>query len=490
MNMSTQKGSFKDRLRFNRILKINFDKRKKKEEDLEVREKEVKELTKMKEIISLKQVVNDNSANTTKINAEVSQNSIPISKAIPIVSKSKIISEEKIYIKDKNSGNELHFNQDKKNNIVYIPSNDDDIEIITEEEIMAFNEVIEKRLETDEIAIKIEKKVNKFIEKSKEEVIQLKELTNKVINSEEAITEEQIIKKEQLLLELKQRIDNLRKQYDIIYQNYDFTNIDEIGNEISDLVEQYKFKIDSSVVVESLANECRKELNKMESIIDLADLADKGKTSVLDNKEKIKERALHFARHKTSVEDTNEIKNKIDDSIKTQEQEISKIIKKLKNFESQEDEYIIKNLEKMSRTTLLMYFSFNMMPKFLSALIGGMLLNNLIRGMRNLNSTNNKKIIYFTYERYEISIKDEMRNLRSIGNLIGDSLNQIDYLKHEFEYNFWQYKNDIPEYDLIYNRLLLMEKGLIDKLEKIEKMDVSLNEEKEKILTKKINLNE
>lgn len=105
---------------------------------------------------------------------------------------------------------------------------------------------------------------------------------------------------------------------------------------------------------------------------------------------------------------------------------------------------------------------------------------NSIRGMLKFLSPERKKITYIYYEDYSKELDRECYHLSFTSNLLNHSIRDICLLKNDFKNKFMEYQYQMPEYDLMLEKIEKVEKQLKLQKNEIEQIDKNLNNQKQK----------
>lgn len=319
-------------------------------------------------------------------------------------------------------------------------------ELITNEELEVFD--IDFQNEIKRSKINLNTKIDQFIKTSKPTIKTIDAYLKKLIKElEEPLTGDELIQKELELIKTKEQIFIIKKQYLMLKQNekigFEFK---EKENEIANL--NYQFKLEDVDLIKEFVLRCQEELKMLLSLIE-------------KNSNKKEETA--------SVKMEVSINKQLENNTKLQNQFLTELTKKVKQFHDKEDQLYLYGLKNMSKCCESLTLEYSNLTNKTNLLLGGLLLNNSVRAMRNLMSE--KKLIYLNIDRYESNFHKGQKDIKGISNLLNDAISQLDLLKHEFEYNYWEFKENVPTYDLIYQRLDFIEQELYNKNNEIKDIE-------------------
>lgn len=322
------------------------------------------------------------------------------------------------------------FNNLFKNKIEKI---DVDNELINEDELvifdMNFQENVKKKY------INLNTKVDDFIKEKKDLIKSLDKKLTEYLEEVSSAKTEQVNKIEKKLYVIQNQIDDIKRQYFLLKQNEKIGDKKKVKRELHAF--NYDFKIEEKDIIRQFILNCQKSLNQLLQIIDYKEI---------NKKNRIQVDILKIQPNK-----------QIEKNQKKQEQYLYELNKNLKKFHDKEDQLYLYGLKNMSKVCLMLMNEYDEYSDDENLVLGGLLLNNNLRAMRNLISEH--KQIYLDYRNY--LSKKEMNN--EVNNLLNDTINQIDLLQHEFEYNYWEYKEVIPTYTIIYDRLEFIKNQLYKK---------------------------
>lgn len=148
--------------------------------------------------------------------------------------------------------------------------------------------------------------------------------------------------------------------------------------------------------------------------------------------------------------------------------------------------HLIGNIFKLALGVLTIPFS---KKKIFGTMVGIVLINNSIRGIKNSFRPKKEQISYIQFHDFSKVIYQEKLSLLKTKDLIVDSLSQISDLKKELEYRF--YGNvSFEEYDHARAQINMMEQKLLEKQKEIEQFQISLEkaEEQNKVKIKQMEM--
>lgn len=350
----------------------------------------------------------------------------------------------------------------------------------------------EKKLVKDELTIVNELTI--FIDKSLVTLAEIKEEVKSIkVDVSKPYTMKQAEELEKRYLELKIKVDKLKKQFDIVKYKYDFSDFAILESiTIMDSITDYKdnAKLDE---IETMVNVCKNEINKIDGIIIEDEKAIKVGTDIQDKKDEINVRTIEFNRNK---ENTNKV-SRLEDKIAIELIEQKKILDDIK---SRVDVIEVVQIPQINITGYgRMFASFLRIAagilttpvsnrRIFGIALGTNLINRGIRGLRQGLNIEQRVELSYRYEDLEREIMNCKDKIGLTNLLLIDSIEQIDKLREEFKDKFETYIYLIPEYNESLKKIDILKKQLEDKKKEIDLInkDLDLQYQKNKVKMKKI----
>jgi hypothetical protein len=343
---------------------------------------------------------------------------------------------------------------------------------------------IDKEIEKVEDEIAIVDELEKFIDEGLKLIDEVKsdlKSINQLVT--EQYTEKQIIELEYHFNKVKEKVDKLKKQYDVIKDKYNFEDF-EILASIQMMVAITDYKDKTTVFeMETLVDFCKNEIEQIDGII----IEEKKSVGVGEDigekKAEIKRRDREFDENKKGVIHLNDLEHKIVREAREQRETIAILEKKLANFSTEivpitqtifHTERLFGSFLKVAAGILTTPFSGR---SIFGTMLGTHLINKGIRGIRE-SLTPEQTIKNETIHRYE-NIEREILNSKDYVNttdrLITDSIYQIDRFDEEFKNKFSAYTGLIPEYKLVEKQIQDLKRNLIKKKLEVDVMKKDLD---------------
>jgi hypothetical protein len=463
--MRGQKGGLRDFLITKKIINFNIKKKKKIEEDeIKSKKDESSRLKKINELIEIK-----NNDNPILLRAN---------KIIDLTTSKKGVDTDISVLKDA-----VVINNIEDTDVVYEPEAEPII-TINKSEVKKVKASIKKGIDQTETEIAISNKVNVIIKKAKEEI---SEVSKEVIKIEDDIQKEGSTEKvseyEQKLIKIEKKVTDLKRKYSIILENTDFTNFDELSDEaLLDEISNYKFIVDESEMVSDLAKTCKKEIDKMATIIDVYEQKKNVNKKLQLKKQELEKRDEEFENHKQKTKKIGDVNEQIRSNFEAQNEFIRNLQYKLSKMEDKyQDEFKLKGLKIMSYNLFKMSFLiYAIKNKRIGLLIGGIVLDNTIKIMNNNFIERQMQSTYLKYKELNENLYNQKDDLEYIGSLLNDSLNQTEKLKEEFKYKFQKYQDVLPEYNYVFKKLDMVIEQLREKDEEIKRTEEAIEKQVKK----------
>lgn len=463
--MANQKGSLKDKLLSYKLFKFNL--KRKKELAKFKKKKHEEELLIFRNTLKLKKPI-DTIQNTNIINIEKSQN-----QSIEVIKKSVLID------KTTNIGVKQLENQENPKETV----------VINKIQYDSLKKGINQEIENNKIEKKIIKKIDKVIFNIKEDLKEAENIVDSIKEEEKSITEKDVAQKEKRLEKVTEKIEQSKEKITKIEKNTDFVDFDLINDSI--LLEQlsdYKIILSNDDKVNDLSNECKINLKKVDFIESIIYQKDKVKNELTEEKNKIQARDTDFDNYQNKVKISDELNDKVAQSIYNNQQKLKEFEDSLKHLNYQE--------KQKARPDLIDVISYNVLKismlvagvkkSKISLILGSLYINKLFNP-KELEKKKNRKIVN-EREKLDNQLSNNLKDMDYITSNLKEAKYSIKNLKQYFLKEFEEYKNHIPEYEKIYNRLSCSENLINNKIEELKKQEyqINKNKEKNKIKTKKL----
>jgi len=327
--------------------------------------------------------------------------------------------------------------------------------------------------------------VNKFISDSKDEINKMRlELDDLDKNIDAEYDKKKLEELRQKYLELKEKIENLKNKFEIIKKNTNFMDFNELDDSILwDKIDDYKFS-SSNDEIESLARECKKEIEKMEKILILYEDSKIVDKNLEDKEEEIDNRDKLFEEKDKKLKLIEDIDEKVKYNLKIQEKFLNELALNVSKVDFEEKiNYQTKGYDKLLANIARMTFGLATLPfsgRYGSIVLGSILVNNAIKGLKNSLHTEKQKTLYITYTDYSKQIKSYYDKLELSSNLITNSIDELKKIKKTYKDYFEEYQYKIPEYDKMLKRIDKIEENLAKKQKQINEYKYSLQKKAQK----------
>ena len=342
--------------------------------------------------------------------------------------------------------------------------------------------------------------IKKEIKKTKNEIVILKEVEKFVNTSLEAIDEiksdVKILKKEskeknkdtkqidEKYDKLKKKVEKLKLQFDTVKEKYDLSEFSILESiKLIENITSYK-SLASLNELDMMLNVCKKEINKIESIT----LICEDKKTIGSNIETVKNDQknikIKFNKNKELLNSVSDIEKNIFQEIKEQQKIVDDMYEKASYYKKQ----ISKKIETVGHRKILsslfriaggiLTIPFTGKNLFGIAL-GSTMINKGLKEMNKSLETKERIVINYKYEDISKQINDVKDKIEYINLILSDSLNQISKLRDNFNNEFKEYNNVLPEYFLMLESINSLENKLKEQQYKMNNVDKKLETEKE-----------
>lgn len=297
---------------------------------------------------------------------------------------------------------------------------------------------------------------------------------------------------------IKKEIEEITKQFNIIIDDKYLDNILELddSNLIDDII-KYK-NLCSRLVDKKDVFDNYKKIDNYDRVNNYLDKFSKRIDELRDKKEKkkdeIEKRDKDFDLFKQLVSSVD-IKNERYFSIINSQVDIcNNILKNVERiFRSESVNYRLKGLGDLVSSSFKYLFYLSISPfkgLFPSIAINTLATKHMIRNIRdNLELEEIRKINYFAKD-YENEINRNIYDINNLNNLLYSTLDDVNNLKIEFKDKYGMYIDKISEYKDIYKKIEKIENMVRFNMDRVKKIEKSLNKSKEKNKNKLIKIKE
>jgi len=361
--------------------------------------------------------------------------------------------------------------------------NDDDTVIEIEQEE---NKTVDEKVIVEEIQIFIDKSLI-ILDEIKEEVKVIKDEVSKPYTLEEA-------KKIELrYIELRRKVDKLKRQFDTVKDKYNFSDFAILDSiKIIDAIEDYQ---DNATLdeIETMVNVCKNEIKKIDGIVIENDKSIKVGFEIEEKKEEIKTRTIAFNKNKENTNKVSKMENQVSIELIEQRKILDDIKSRVDVIERVEIPRVnITGYGRMFASFLRVAAGILTTPvsnsRIFGMALGTNLINKGIRGLRQGLTVEQTVELSYKYEDLEREIINCKDKLSLTNLLLVDSIEQICKLRDEFKDKFEAYIYVIPEYNESLKKIDLLKKQLENKKLEIDiiNKDLDLQYKKNKVKMKKV----
>ena len=294
-----------------------------------------------------------------------------------------------------------------------------------------------------------------------------------VLNAQEQdeVLLENVEKIQRELEDLIKRFNEIKKKYDYAYSTLNISDIDLINNldlgfSISDYIGNGKDGIDNSTTLNQI-HEIEEFIGIINSIIEIEKQKDLVEDSIDNKLVDFSIRDDEFIKLQDQYADVESINSFIDNYNRQMESIIADLEEKIKNnteiTRSIETTFeIVPDINRMLQATVMLA-SMELIPP---TPMGSLFRATLFLGAAQMMATaftpreETREITTTTVTDYS---RDILNNKATINDVLGNiesAYDNIKYMKDTFEHQFSEYKNQIPEYDILIKNIFSMEKEL------------------------------
>lgn len=322
-----------------------------------------------------------------------------------------------------------------------------------------------------------EKKHHKTIDKErkKEAEIYLKATNKKIANLKNDFndykewskkSDASIEKKEYALRILEERMMDLINEYESLSKEGFFLDL-KYDKELQEIDKNKILNNQKQLLL--FVTECEQEISKL-----------KIKKEMEERKEK---KVVKIKKGFTELDDINLLNQSINENLEEQEKEIDKMKQLFKKADKMRKRgSLLRGVHRFLGTTITLAISILPLKLFKNKMVGimgtGIVLNNRIRSMRKLINKQNNDINYITYKDVAHQINEQKACALSTEMILTDTLQQLNYLKTEF---FFEFSFDLelyPEAKMIQKQFQAIEEEILrrnvelqDMLEEMNRID-------------------
>lgn len=328
------------------------------------------------------------------------------------------------------------------------------------------------------------KELGNDVNEIRTEISRIKKLSEDERNPEVIVRYRNQIKELQVkITKILEENEKISKQYDKYKNDGDINSKTEALKEnVQDILPSILFLSTSLVenivftnkevknnarVVKSDARNAIKDLEKREE----------------EEKERIKTEKM--MQTESELDELSETEKEINDLVKKQNNEIEKLKKRVEKAKIESKQRIhFRGMSKMVLNFSKMTIGFMAFTKFknpgVGLVLGAVLINNSIRGLRNALRLNKRRILYYKYTDITNEIIKQKSTINVARKLFDDSIKQITLFKSEFLVKFQDDLSKIPEFGEILDKVDLVEKEIRQKQEVIKENEKKVEELEEK----------
>lgn len=416
-----------------------------------------------------------------------------------ITDEKKIVSIRYVKKKRKNVGIDDVYNID----IIDNPRLGDNIKLDNKHS-NKYNTTFDKKkhIEKNDRELLLNTILGKLDNKSKKMLFKLDGLYSDYYNilnyTDEEINKKECEKRIKEIEKIKKEIEEICKQFNIINDDKYLDNVLDLddSNLIDDII-MYK-NLCNKLIDKKDVYENYKKIENYDRVNTYLDKFTKKIDELKDKKEKKKEeiekRDKDFDMFKQFVSSVDVKNERYFSIINSQVDICNNILKNVeKIFRRETVDYRLRGLGDLVGSSFRYLFYLSMSPfrgMFPSIAINTLATRHMIRNIRdNLELEEIRKVSYYAKD-YENELNRNIYDINNLNNLLYSTLDDINNLKTEFKDKYGKYIDKIPEYKDIYKKIEKIEIMVKYNLDRVKKIENSLNKSKEKNKNKLIKIKE
>lgn len=285
------------------------------------------------------------------------------------------------------------------------------------------------------------------------------------------------------MLNIKKQTEMIKLQCLLISYNSDFENFALSKDET--LLKNIDFFVHqaSNQDIKFLAKSLKKDLDYLDNLFVLLDKTLYLDYKINDKENEIIKRNSDFKEYQEDVLELKMSEESLNNEVNNQVVESEKILKKIEEFDNSNQSLSINELRIIADDYLNYILNGDFLIKILHFLTLNVFKNDKKEAIKQIK--NRQRLIEMIYSDYEYELSKEIDNLKKLSNNIKKSINQLSWLKMVFDNKFYKYKDVLPEYKIIYEKLANLDKQLLKSKESVDLLENNLNIEKSKVKVKK-----
>lgn len=299
------------------------------------------------------------------------------------------------------------------------------------------------------------------------------------------------------LKQLKMRISKILEEYELLKEQFNLEKLEEVID--IDVIDKYELRKDETKVIVKI-EKCENllqviEIKKANLGVSIKNVSSKETVVEEDKKEKVKEEQ-QIKQEEKKKEEKEKLEEQFEDIYLANKMIVDQIVKEKRAIDKLKRQLYRQPVPVRKRsvffyakrfTTSILNFGFSFLPfkyfrnRMLGTFVTGVMLNNSIRSVRRIFSTDEQEIGYLFYQDMLKQIRTNQDYIYHLTKVCSDSLVQISEIKTHLALHY----SMIREYDAplteFYNELEQLEGQLTSQLEDLQRTNKSYEEVKQKV---------
>ena len=298
---------------------------------------------------------------------------------------------------------------------------------------------------------------------------------------------------------LQNKVNKIRKDFNILKENIDFDNILEISdNTLLDKLIKFRNSVDNDISLSTVENyKLLDEYKYLYAKIDkIVQDTDKLEVEIINRKDDLEQAGINFEDFQKKVYSFDKVEKTTDKMFQKQDKILADLESKVSDIS------VTKRVEKIYRGfgsllfNSMKLFALYMLSPFENSLPGIAIstvatkktVDNLLKAVHIEEKT---KYIYQARD-YRILLNASLNDLSELDRMLNSSLSDVRTLRNEFINKFSPYASQLPKYNAMLRKINQTERQLINNQIKVRTFSdrvVKKKRENEKTLVKVKNLN-
>lgn len=342
----------------------------------------------------------------------------------------------------------------------------------------------------------LSKEFDVYFEQSKEKLNELKVEQDEIIKDIAFVFDSKELEEESILLDdLLEKLESMRKQFQILSESLNFDEIYRLGNTyFDDLVNKYASILDNDIIIRKQMDTIRNSSIYLEIVKSIKEMEEDNFNISLMCKMKKDEslnREKDFYLTSNKIQEIDDISKSITAFLEEEEKIIRDLDWKIKNAVStyEQVQYIVDGNNRALRNLIVAVAASNFIGN--KGLKTAFLVSETFRFMNAIMSVNFKeeKSMKLEVIDYSLEIEQALSDVDGVRRQLVDAKKQINDIFDYFNKNFREYADVIPEYKEVLVKMQFVMDVIIEQSELVELSNKDL-ENQHKVNYEKVKLKE